>query len=471
MASFSSSRKKLLPLLFEFGICWIIGGTIGLCQSLGTPLFASEMKKVAQLEGEVTIENSMATINAGVVTYFYEKQQDKTIAHLLFENGLSATFTNGFFFTCEKGELNEETKEATFTSQTDCLGQMALKKGSLVIVSPEWHLLFEEDKKGNENYKRLPKTIVAEKGAVLAWQGLIVSAEKAIYYPAEEKISLSCQERQSCFIFQENGDFFCCDSCLFSFALDELHIEKPYCLAKAGQDFFSFHSTEAFCSLEGERAFVLHGKAALSLAALAVVKSDKIALGWSPKGETTVSSREPTQIMYFPASDSSAPCHLLAPGGLLFSEKEGSAIAYKGERGEQIEFKGGEGQLAADECRLFFSKRKNSNSVTADLLQIDGNIKMIYLIKDEEKQQVRAAAADHLQYDFSKEIVELKASPGKKVSIFDSENGLLATAPLFRVANLFSDKKQIVKGERDVRFQFIKGRAAVMDECIQAFNF
>lgn len=413
-------------------------------------LGAKESAKRVELQGAVCIDHPIGTLHAEHIVLLSTGDYKEPFSRVELNEGVKILLKNGSAFLCGQGELDWEKRSGKFSGAPHCLALLrsAGDDEPLLLATPRLDLLLGSEAKAP------PEKIFAEEGVAISWGDFTAIGSSAVYSPNEGKVSLyQADEKHSCLILRATGEVLACES-------------LEFLLSAAAFNAFNFYGVGAFSDApvavsgktaqwsESSKVLTLCGSAALCYGAEGILTSEQIDFSFDAGAFPALQALGPAKFTY----NARDPSYLIAPGGISVDHGSNSAVAKSSlSSGKQVLLHSPQGRLAADTISLALAPSTDNGGVAAKKLEVDGVIKMLSMPDPESDKGLRAATADHLEYDFVGQTLLLQGRHGGIVTIFDQENSVVASATAFHLVQQPHPAKPVISGEGDVNFRFVKG--------------
>lgn len=415
---------------------------------------AKEHAKQVALQGAVCIDHPMGTLYAEHIFLSSPGDSKELFSRVELKDGVKIVLKNGSSFICGQGELDWEKKIGKFSGPPQCQALLCSEGDDEPLFLAASHL----DLLLNSEVKAPPEKIFAEEEVVISWGDFTAIGHSAVYSLIEGKVSLyQADEKHSCLILCSNGEVLACESIEFFLSSAVFKAFNFYGVGTASAASMAVSGHVAQGS-NNTKKLMLFGSAALYYGALGVLTSEQIDFSFGLGTFSTLHAQGPAKFLY----NSKELSYLLAPGGITIDRDGEIAVAKSVPlSGKQVLLYTPQGRLAADSISLSLAPSKESGRLEAKKLEIDGVIKMISIPDSESDEGLRAAIADHFEYDFIEEKLLLQALQGRVVTIFDQENSVVASATAFHLLQQPERTKPMITGEGDVNFRFVKEQEVV----------
>lgn len=413
-------------------------------------LGAKEPAKRVELQGAVCIDHPIGTLHAEHIILLSTGGSKEPFSRVELNDGVKIVLKNGSTFRCGQGELDWEKKSGKFSGFPQCQASLRSERDQepLLLATRRLDLLLGSEAKAP------PEKIFTQEGVVISWGDFTAIGSSAVYSPNEGKVSLfQADEEHSCLILRGTGEVLACESLEFFLSPVAFNAFNFFGVGSLAATQVAVSGKTAHWS-DNSKALTLSGSAALCYGAEGILSSEQIDFSFAPGTFPALQALGPAKFTY----NSSKPSYLVAPGGISIDPRSNSAVAKSSAEGaKQVLLHSSQGRLAADTISLILAPSTEGNALAAKKLKVDGVIKMLSMPDPESDKGLRAAAADHLEYDFIGQTLVLKAHQGGVVTIFDQENSVVATATAFHLVQQPQPAKPVISGEGDVNFRFVKG--------------
>lgn len=367
------------------------------------------------------------------------------------KGGVQIDLKNGVTLFCHNANLDWQAKEGHLDAQPHCLAIFSLANGQMPMTLATASLRLKLDSSSH----LFAEQVIADEKLILSSDSFTIVASAGLYLPQQQKLLLYQRDESAnpCFIFRADGDIVSCQAIELLLSSLTLEITQPYGMVAAGSHWITAAAHKAYGSLRSN-ALQLQGQAKIWYGPIGLLKSDTIDISAASNKQSKLVAYGIARVTYgtHPMS------HITAPGGVSIDTALQQIVATgnKDSAGQhQVVLHSLQRHLAADSILLLLQTDSNKGIVPYKL-QVDGQVNIVSEADEGSEKGLQAASADHLEYDFVRQELLLRADAGKYVVIFDGENSVVATATAFRLRGNPQNAAGHISGQGDVNFRFVK---------------